>query len=58
MYADGTIVATSSVTAAAFYYSSDITLKKDLTKITNPLEKIIALNGYNFTWKSNDKKDI
>ena len=58
LYADGTIVATSSVTAAAFYYSSDITLKKDLTKITNPLEKIIALNGYNFTWKSNDKKDI
>lgn len=58
MYANGTIVATSSVTAQAFYYSSDISLKKDLTKITNPLDKILALNWYYFTWKSDDTKDL
>ncbi|MDD3263022.1 MAG: tail fiber domain-containing protein [Candidatus Absconditabacteria bacterium] len=54
----GTVTVKGSVTATAFYYSSDITLKKNLTKISNPLDKVLALNGYYFTWKSDDTKDI
>lgn len=33
-------------------------LKKDIDFITNPLEKILALNGYLFTWKKNDRRDM
>jgi hypothetical protein len=47
-----------NVKATAFYYSSDISLKKNLQQITNPLDKILALNWYYFTWKSDDTKDI
>jgi hypothetical protein len=47
-----------SVGATAFFYASDIGLKKDLVKITNPLEKIAAINGYYFTWKSDNTKDL
>lgn len=42
----------------AYYYISDARLKKDLTKIDSPLEKIMKLNGYNFTWKKDGKKDM
>ena len=54
----GKTVFPDSVSATAFYYSSDITLKKDLAKISNPLDKIVALNGYYFIWKSDSTKDI
>ena len=47
-----------NVKATAFYYSSDKRLKKDLEQISNPLDKILALNGYYFTWKSDNTKDL
>lgn len=46
------------ITASAYYYSSDKRLKTDITSITNPLEKILSLNGYFFTWRANGKKDM
>jgi len=47
-----------SIGATAFYYSSDISLKKNIKQISSPLEKIMAINWYYFTWKSDDTKDI
>jgi hypothetical protein len=58
MYANGTIVNTGSTNSSSFLYNSDRSLKKDITPLPSSLEKIIKLQGYSFTWKSNDKKDI
>ena len=44
----GSIRATSNITA---YYSSDINLKENLVKITNSLDKVNCISGYNFDWK-------
>ena len=46
------------VTANAYYYSSDKRLKTDITAISDPLQKILNLNGYTFTWKDSGKKDM
>ena len=35
----------------AFNNTSDARLKRNITKISKPLEKIIQLNGYNYFWK-------
>jgi hypothetical protein len=32
-------------------YSSDARLKKDISRLQNPLQKIIQLNGYTYHWK-------
>ena len=47
-----------TVTALAYLYSSDKRLKTDITSITNPLQKILSLNGYLFTWKKTGTKDM
>lgn len=47
-----------NVKANAFYYSSDINLKKDIVQIGNPLDKINQLKGVSFTWKNDNKKSI
>ncbi|HCB51014.1 TPA: hypothetical protein DEP21_00210, partial [Patescibacteria group bacterium] len=47
-----------NVGANAFYYRSDRSLKKDITTIQDALTKINLLNGYAFTWKSDDRKDL
>ena len=47
-----------NVLATAYYYSSDITLKKNIVSIHDALAKINKLNGYTFSWKSNDQKDM
>ena len=44
----GEIRATSDVTA---YYSSDISLKENITKIENSLQKLFMINGYKYDWK-------
>ena len=46
------------VQATVFYYSSDRRWKENIQAITNPLDKILALNGYSFDWKKTGKKDI
>lgn len=54
----GNLIIGGTITASAFLYSSDKRLKKDLVKIVNPLDKILALNWYTFKWNKNGKKDV
>lgn len=44
--------------ATAFIYSSDARLKTDITSLTDVNQKISALNGVSFRWKSTGDKDI
>lgn len=50
LYVNGTIYATSNITA-----NSDLTLKKNLKLIDNPINKLMSLNGYLYQWKENDE---
>ncbi len=50
----GEVRATNEVTA---YYGSDIAMKKNLTLISNPLEKVLSLSGYDFKWKAKVLRD-
>lgn len=43
----GQIRATNDITA---YYSSDIRLKENVTKIENALDKVTKINGYEYDW--------
>lgn len=44
--------------SSSFMYTSDGRLKKDVSTIDNPLEKIRALRGVNFTWIKQGSKDV
>jgi hypothetical protein len=46
----GSIYATGSIVA-----NSDLTLKKNIAIINNPIDKLMELNGYSYQWKSNDE---
>jgi len=46
------------VYAAAFYYQSDQSLKKNLHIIQNPIGKLEKLNGYHFFWKENNEPSL
>ena len=48
----------NTIHANAYYYRSDENIKKDIQKITYPLEKLYQLNGYMFKFKENDKPAI
>lgn len=58
LYVDSIIQAGAYMNSPAYYYISDARLKKDLVKITSPLDKITAMNGYYFKWIKDDKKDL
>lgn len=51
LYVSGNIRATGTITA-----NSDITLKKNLLKIENALEKVEQISGYTYEFKSDDSK--
>ena len=51
LYVSGTIRATGTITA-----NSDISLKKNLLKIENALEKVEQINGYTYEFKADDSK--
>ena len=51
LYVSGAIRATSTITA-----NSDLTLKKNLLKIENALEKVEQINGYTYEFKEDDSK--
>jgi hypothetical protein len=51
LYVSGAIRATGTITA-----NSDITLKKNLLKIENALEKVEKINGYTYELKEDDSK--
>ena len=54
----GPINVSGNITAPGFFYSSDKTLKKNIKKITNPLERIIQLEGVSFNWKKDNQESI
>ena len=46
------------VTAAAYHYSSDRTLKTNIKTLDNSLEKILKLRGVSFDWKKDGKESL
>ena len=55
--ASSTITATGSITTSAdFNTTSDIRVKKDITRIENALDKLEQLSGYTFTYKDTGKR--
>ncbi len=46
------------VKANAFFYPSDINLKKEIKPIENALAKIREINGVSFEWKKDEKKSL
>jgi hypothetical protein len=48
---DGDTLIDGNVRGAAFYYTSDASLKKDISGIENGLDKVTALDGVYFKWK-------
>jgi len=56
---DGTdLIANGNITADAFIYSSDRTLKYNIKTLDNALDKVLALEGVSFNWKENDNSEI
>lgn len=47
---------TGTLNSTNFNSLSDITLKKDVSQISNALTTLNAINGVQFTWKDNNKK--
>ncbi len=47
-----------NVKATAFFYASDSRMKENIVPLTNSLDKVRLLNGYNFQWKESGQKDI
>jgi hypothetical protein len=43
------------ICATDFNSTSDITLKTNIKTVTDPLEKVIQLNGVSFNWKNNQE---
>jgi len=54
----GDVVVGGDVSAANFNSTSDVALKKNLSVIESPIEKLSKLNGYTFNWKQNDQEAI
>ena len=52
------VTATGNITAPNLYAYSDESLKTDIVKINNAVEKVQALNGVYFTWKKNNQKSM
>ncbi len=55
---NGNFTSTGSVTASAFYYSSDKRLKENITSVTGALDVITNLRGVEFDWKEDGTHDI
>jgi len=53
-YAQDEIRCEGEVTA---FYGSDVALKQNIKPISNPLDKLLSLGGYNFDWKDKVIKD-
>jgi hypothetical protein len=51
LYGGGNLTINGSLTQNGSL--SDLTLKENIVKISNPLDKISKINGYTFTWKEN-----
>jgi len=47
-----------TMSAGAFQYGSDISLKKNIATIDNPLAKILQLRGVTFNWKKDNSPSV
>ena len=47
----GNILANGSITASAFYYSSDARLKKDIMPMKDNLSKVLSIQPVSYLWK-------
>jgi hypothetical protein len=54
----GDVKVVGIVTASDFNSSSDIKLKDNIQRITNPIEKVLQISGVNFNWKENGKASM
>jgi len=52
------VCGSAGVGAAAFYYTSDSSLKKDIVNLDGSLEKVLKLQGVSFSWKEDGSKNI
>ena len=48
----GNISASGNITAAAYLYTSDARLKKEITPLSNSLENILDIQGVHFLWRN------
>lgn len=55
---NSTLTVGGNITAAAFLYSSDRRLKKDVRTFEKPLETIQQLHGVRFNWKKDGSPDV
>lgn len=55
---NSTVAISGNMTAAAFYYSSDRNLKKNIEPLDDSLDKILQLQGVSFDWKSTDQASV
>jgi len=53
-----TIDASGEITASDFNSTSDLSLKKDIKKIENPIEIVKLLEGKFFNWKGSNKPSL
>lgn len=58
MDASNDIHISGSVSASAFYYTSDESLKNNIQSLQNSLNKIRQLRGVTFSWKDNHKQEL
>ena len=56
-YGSSNLTVTGTTYSTIFQVTSDITLKENITEIENPLQKILNIQGKNYTWK-NDASNI
>ena len=54
----GDVKVVGIVTASDFNSSSDIKLKTNIQTITNPIEKVLQINGVSFNWKESGKSTM
>jgi hypothetical protein len=46
------------VTATDFNSASDLSLKTNIQPISNPIDKILQINGVTFNWRENNKPSV
>ncbi|MGB0454328.1 MAG: tail fiber domain-containing protein [Bacteriovoracaceae bacterium] len=54
----GDTYVTDTIKAGSFMYESDSRFKKNIKKISSPIEKIKNLEGVKFHWKNNGEEDV
>jgi hypothetical protein len=46
------------ITATDFNSASDLSLKTNIQSISNPIDKILQINGVTFNWRKNNKPSV